>query len=91
MQVFDPALFDSFPGYPNGSADVIAKTKEGKIVVKTPNVLKAVQDHFSCADVLGAELEDDGGSGSIGSHWDERLFEVSGCLSTSTALELTDQ
>lgn len=72
LQVFDPHLFDYFPGY----SEVTVKKATGKSVVQTPNVIKYVQDQFACADILGAEIEDDGGRGTAGAHWDERLFEV---------------
>lgn len=68
-----------FPGYPkdaNGLSVVTTNTPSGRTVINTPNVLKAVKDHFACPDVLGAEIEDDGGPGSAGSHWEERLFQV---------------
>lgn len=40
----------------------------------TPNVLNYVRNHFGCAELNGAELEDQEGS-CIGSHWEERIFE----------------
>lgn len=43
-------------------------------VVKTPAVLAAVQQHFGCNNVTGGELENYGGSGTSGSHWEKRAF-----------------
>eukprot|EP00892_Ulva_mutabilis_P007886 jgi/Ulvmu1/546/UM001_0554.1 len=43
--------------------------------VITPKVAAAVQGHFGCSSVQGAELEDDGGAGTAGSHWEQRLFQ----------------
>ncbi|WP_411022889.1 leishmanolysin-related zinc metalloendopeptidase, partial [Salmonella sp. s51228] len=40
----------------------------------TPEVVKAVREHFACSTLLGAEIENQGGSGTAGSHWEERLF-----------------
>jgi hypothetical protein len=70
----DPYLWGYFEGYPKGT--IIAMTPTGRFVLRTPNVLKSVKDHFFCDKVLGAELEDDGGAGSAGAHFEERLFEV---------------
>jgi hypothetical protein len=41
----------------------------------TPRVQEVVKRHFECEAVSGADLEDDGGPGSAGSHWEQRLFE----------------
>lgn len=35
---------------------------------------QAARDQFGCATLNGAELENDGGSGTAGSHWEERVF-----------------
>lgn len=43
--------------------------------VVTPRVTSAVREHFQCNTLAGAELEDDGGDGTAGSHWEQRLFE----------------
>lgn len=59
-------------------SQVISTTvRDGRTVTSiiTPNVVDAVQRHLDCSSVQGAELEDDGGSGSAGSHWEQRLFE----------------
>ena len=41
----------------------------------TPQVQSAVREHFACDNMIGAEIEDDGGAGTSGSHWEQRLFE----------------
>ena len=43
--------------------------------IVTPQVQAVVREHFACDDLVGAELEDDGGVGTMGSHWEQRLFE----------------
>jgi leishmanolysin len=40
----------------------------------TPNVVREVRDHFGCSLMGGAVLEDQGGTGTAGSHWEKRLF-----------------
>ena len=47
-----------------------------RTLVSSPQVVTAVRNFFDCASMEGAEVEDDLGSGSAGSHWDQRLFEV---------------
>jgi hypothetical protein len=43
--------------------------------VVTPRVKSAAQVQLGCNTLPGAELEDDGGDGTAGSHWEQRLFE----------------
>mmetsp|Transcript_80546 Transcript_80546/g.130578 ORF Transcript_80546/g.130578 Transcript_80546/m.130578 type:complete len:741 (+) Transcript_80546:72-2294(+) len=40
--------------------------------IKTPQLLAQARKHFDCPDLVGVELEDDGGVGSAGSHWEKR-------------------
>ena len=47
--------------------------KETMLIV-TPRVVKEVRDHFGCQELEGAELEGEGGTSSVGSHWDLRTF-----------------
>lgn len=59
-------------------SQVIATSiRDGRNVTSiiTPKVIEVVQRHFNCSSVQGAELEDDGGSGTAGSHWEQRVFE----------------
>lgn len=41
--------------------------------IVTPNVISFSQDHFACTSVDGIELEDIGGAGTAGSHWEARV------------------
>lgn len=50
--------------------------KEIQIMV-TPSVVKEVRGHFNCSELEGAELEDQGGEGTVLTHWEKRVFEVS--------------
>ena len=43
--------------------------------VITPRALAAAREQLGCGRLRGAELEDDGGQGTAGSHWEQRLFE----------------
>lgn len=51
-------------------------TQNGKTVTKlvTPAIRQQVRQHFSCASLDGAEIEDGGGSGTGGSHLEKRIF-----------------
>lgn len=40
----------------------------------TPMVLEEVRRHFGCATLEGAEIENGGGSGTAGSHWEKTRF-----------------
>jgi hypothetical protein len=42
----------------------------------TPNVRREVRDFFGCDTLAGAELEDDGGTGTVNKHFETRLFQV---------------
>ena len=48
----------------------------GKTVTlfKTPTVLSKARDAFGCTTLPGLELEDGGGSGTAGSHWEKRMM-----------------
>ena len=39
-----------------------------------PNVIKQAKRHFNCNDIEGIELENQGGDGSVGSHWEARIM-----------------
>ncbi|EGG21661.1 hypothetical protein DFA_01547 [Cavenderia fasciculata] len=40
----------------------------------TPTVTKFVREHFNCSSLIGAELENYGGSGTVMSHWKGTFF-----------------
>ena len=42
--------------------------------IKTPKVLEKAKAHFGCQSMLGVRLEDQGGTGSAGSHWEARYM-----------------
>ena len=39
-------------------------------------VQREARSHFGCDTLEGAEIEDQGGSGTADSHWEKRLFQV---------------
>jgi len=59
-------------------SDVVATSSRAGTTIKqiiTPRVKAHVRGHFGCATMAGAELEDDGGVGTAGSHWEQRIYE----------------
>jgi hypothetical protein len=44
-----------------------------KIIV-SPKALDAARKHFNCPDMKGIELENQGGEGTLGSHWESRVM-----------------
>jgi hypothetical protein len=43
-------------------------------LINTPKVLATARKHFNCPNVVGVELENQGGEGTVGSHWEERVM-----------------
>ena len=54
-----------------------ATVKKETHMIMTPRVVQEVREHFNCPVLEGAELEDQGEDGTILTHWEKRLFEVS--------------
>lgn len=59
------------------------QTLSGKVshtvhLLVTPKVREEVQKHFNCSTLEGAELENQGGEGTMLAHWEKRLFENEG-------------
>nr|AAB61265.1 MSP-A3 surface protease homolog [Trypanosoma brucei rhodesiense] len=42
-------------------------------VVKSQTVVKKAQEFYGCDKITGVELEDEGGEGTINSHWERRI------------------
>ena len=40
----------------------------------TPKVLSYARNHFNCPSLTGVPLENEGTSGSLGSHWEKDIF-----------------
>ncbi|ETN75894.1 hypothetical protein NECAME_12068 [Necator americanus] len=45
-------------------------------MVVTPKVREEARKYFNCPDLEGAELEDQGGAGTAGVHWEKRVLEI---------------
>ncbi len=70
---FSSSLFEYFKTYPS-----LIKTKTVNGLKRTlytgPNVIKQAKRHFNCDNIEGIELENQGGDGSVGSHWEARIM-----------------
>lgn len=70
--VFSSGLFDYFPNQPVYKKQIVNGV-ERKLINSTA-VLKMARQHFGCDSLSGLELEDQGGVGSVGSHWESRIM-----------------
>ena len=59
--------------------------------MRSPRVVQAVRRHFNCSSLAGAEVENDGGGGSAGSHWERRVYMDEFMTATSVPLPLTTE
>lgn len=67
--VFSPNYFNNF--LLDKNPVVIEK---GKSYVVAPSVLKIGQQHFGCPFLKRLPLEDEGGEGTYGTHWERKVF-----------------
>ena len=67
--VFDPYLFKYF-----NATKTINKDGEYISVITTSKALAKARLHFNCNSLEGIPLENDGGTGSVNSHWEARYM-----------------
>eukprot|EP00741_Cyanophora_paradoxa_P006309 tig00000989_g6116.t1 len=76
--VFSESLYPFFRTSSGNTVGQVTRqfNERGKVVTKivTPKVLQAARAHFGCTTLNGAELEDQGGTGTAGSHWEARVL-----------------
>ena len=67
--VFSPELFSSL-------GMMTTRIFDGSFVsfINSPKVLTTARQHFNCTSLNGVPLENQGGSGSAGSHWEARYL-----------------
>jgi leishmanolysin len=75
---FNSGLYDYWTK-PDGSSysEVTSKVTirgASKLILKTPNVIAKAKEAFGCSTIQGIELEEYGGEGTAGSHWDMRIM-----------------
>ena len=77
---FSPDLFDIFPIDLNNYTRTITQTINGQTsqftALTSPRLVEEARRYFNCPSLEYVPLEDEGGEGSQGSHWEENiLFE----------------
>ncbi len=75
--VFSPELFklfvdDNFKKIPIDQ--ILKDNTNGRRMIITPRVVKAMRNHFGCDTAEGLELENDGGNSTVGFHWEKRIM-----------------
>jgi hypothetical protein len=89
---FSSNLFSYYRDSAGKIRDSVAvdSTLRGKAVklVSTPSVVDYVRKHFNCDTLAGAEIEDQGATGTVGSHWEKRTFGDEYMTGTTTTLEV---
>ena len=72
--VFSSRLFKYFPE--EMKPITLKKIVNGveRTLINSTNVVKLARQHFGCDSLEGVEVEDQGGSGSAGSHWEARTM-----------------
>lgn len=68
------AAFPASTGYYGTGVSYFDSGRGRKAHVTTPRVVLAGRKHFNCDRFRGAQLEDGGGGGTQGSHWEMRFF-----------------
>lgn len=71
---FNSAAFRS--SYPNGTfnGNVQSRGRPTATGLSSPAVLRAAKTFFGCSTLTAVELENEGGSGTISSHWERRVL-----------------
>ena len=67
--IFEPKLLSFFGAIKKEKID-----DEVKYYITSPKALEMARFHFGCESLEGIPLEDQGGEGSIGSHWEGRYM-----------------
>ena len=72
---FNPSLFVIYQDEnlnTRGISNVVTNPAyQTKYEVITPKVVEMAKLHFDCDSLRGLELEESGGQGSVGSHWEQ--------------------
>lgn len=76
---FSPTLFSYFiDGKKNilnlNDVAVLDNSGENIIGIKSPTVLEIAKSHFNCPYIQSVSLENEGGEGSVGAHWERNIL-----------------
>ena len=75
--VFSPNLFNSL--------GMLSSGKNKVYYIVSENALLKARQHFNCGSLYGIPLENQGGEGSVGSHWESRYMLGDYMISTDYA------
>ena len=70
-------LSSLFQFYQNGNIPITEKhiiRGISRTLVVSPKVVEIAKKYFNCSNIIGVELEDQGGEGSENSHWNQRIL-----------------
>ena len=74
---------DMFSTYRNSAGAVYSASKAGVsiggttyTVINSPSVLEWARTHFGCATLEGLPIENQGGAGTAGSHWEKEFMPI---------------
>lgn len=77
---FSSSLFEYFVDSSYGTLSLDKVMRNATVndmprqMIVTPKVVSTAQKHFGCSEMQGVEIEDQGGSGTAGSHWESRVM-----------------
>jgi len=73
---------------PSGGTTTATSSTLGKSVtyLTSPRVVREARAYFGCDTLIGGEIEDQGGSGTAGSHWEKRIFNDDSMSGISTGV-----
>ena len=73
VMAFNNQLFQYFQNIKQPTKNMIINGLN-RTLLATPKVLEYARGHFGCPSLPGVELENQGGEGSAGSHWEARIM-----------------
>jgi len=81
VMVFSPDLWQYYINWTEGRRRTAAEVSQDVVaggvtwtMITTPRVQSWVRSNFDCPSLAGAPLENEGGIGSVGSHWEREFF-----------------
>ena len=78
LHEFTHVLGFSGSHFKNKFHNIFNKTDEDGVVrqyINSPKVLEVARKYFNCSSIDGVELEEHGGDGTVGSHWEARILK----------------
>jgi len=73
FQYFVDSNYETIPSNQIFISNVSVNDVNRQMII-SPKVLSTARKHFGCSNLQGVELEDQGGSGTAGNHWESRMM-----------------